>query len=214
MIGDIARKTHLLALNASIEASRAGDSGRGFAVVANEVKLLAGQSESATGEIQDKIEQMREITLKAAQTLQRIVGSIDDVYQANENIASAVQRQSATAREVSGHMGKAAGIARNVSGRVSDASGAMQSIASDARNTASRIQDMATFMTSILQGAGQIRDNSQHAAAEAKKVSGGISMVTRSAGDSSQSASAVAVISNDLEQLSQQLTQMAGQFKV
>ena len=61
LITKIARQTHLLALNATIEAERAGEAGKGFAVVADEVKELAGQTATATEEIDRTIEAVAEL---------------------------------------------------------------------------------------------------------------------------------------------------------
>lgn len=63
-IDAIASQTNLLALNATIEAARAGDAGRGFAVVAGEVKALAGQTSSATGEIAATLKALMDMTNK------------------------------------------------------------------------------------------------------------------------------------------------------
>lgn len=121
VIKSIAEQTNLLALNAAIEAARAGEQGRGFAVVADEVRTLAQRTQKSTQEIEAMIATLQqgvkeavsamEVGIKqvddannkanqAGQALKEIVASVDNIAELNSHIATAAEEQSSVAENI------------------------------------------------------------------------------------------------------------------
>ena len=118
LIIDMASRTNMLALNAGIEAARAGDAGRGFAVVAAEVKSLASQTRAAATDITPYIERIREIVGQVAEGFREVERAIDANNDFSDTIDQAVDGQSATSLSIASYVEQAVFAGREIDTRV------------------------------------------------------------------------------------------------
>jgi methyl-accepting chemotaxis protein len=146
----IARRTHLLALNAKIEAQRAGDAGRGFAVVAAEVNDLAQQTAQATDQVRAIVTGINDSSERASTTIADMTATMSKICESTASIAGAVTQQTATTREIGRASESAANGAADISGRVSSVHDRARDVAyTGAQKDAARSEELRRIETAL-----------------------------------------------------------------
>jgi len=185
VIKTIAKKTNLLALNASVEAARAGDAGKGFAVVASEVKVLANQSASNANDITQRIENIQNGTADAINVIREISAVITKMGELSNSISESIEHQ------------------MKVSGDLTDTA---KYTNTGAQHVVKAISDVSTSIQTSAKHAGI-------AAEGAQRVSDSIGVIKRAAEKTNADSTELKEAANSLKNMAEQLDSIVCKFK-
>lgn len=203
VIDDIAEQTNLLALNAAIEAARAGEHGKGFAVVADEVRKLAERSSKATKEIADLINNIQRDTDKAVTAMDEGTHEVENGTQLAVDAGNALGLILDNVGKTNEEIHRISQTAQQISDYSTHVVSVIQEVATVTSQNSSATNDMAEHSSEVTKSVQEIAGIAQASAAASEEVTASCEQMHNASCVMSSSAKDLAAIAEELEELVQ-----------
>ncbi|HEY3366832.1 MAG TPA: methyl-accepting chemotaxis protein [Symbiobacteriaceae bacterium] len=200
-ITELADQTNLLALNAAIEAARAGEHGRGFAVVADEVRKLAERSSKSAGEIADLIHRIQDGTATVVKAMEQGTAAVSDGVRLADDAGRVLQEITGVTGQAMADARRIADAARAIADSSREVVGSANSVAAISEENTAATEQMAAGSDAVMESVASVAATAEGNAASSEEVSAAVEELNATMEEIAASSQGLMTIATTLQQL-------------